>query len=71
MEETPNEGSGNNDEKSLKMAVSDSFSIGISCKSSQQPIFKRKLETYESISPELKALVDLDHKQEMGFSRVV
>jgi hypothetical protein len=40
-------------------------------KSSQQPIFKQKLKSYEDLPLEQKELVDKDLKLEMGFTRVV
>lgn len=40
-------------------------------RSSQQPIFKQKLQTYDGLSPELKRLADIEHNQEMGFTRAI
>jgi hypothetical protein len=40
-------------------------------RSSQQQIFKQKLSTYDGLSSELRVLVDIEHKQEMGFTRAI
>ena len=58
-------------EESKDTMKSSSRSFGVSSRSSQQPIFKQKLQKYETLAPELKALVDHDFKQEIGFSKII
>lgn len=67
LNETSQTGSEESKGKSLK----SSGSIGVSMKSSQQAIFKQKLQTYDTLTPELKNLVDIEVRQEMGFTSVI